>query len=167
MKSALTEKGLANVVKLMNTVNNIFNANTNIDSVDRLMTAFNDLFNSRGVVNLNNYFFSIANFWVIYDATAMIVRAIESRNVGRVEDKKADIKQEEINSVVEETIDTLNEANARLIRFQNNLKTLICLNFPQVNRNGLVILKRQGHDRQIDCSTFLSRLDKHKESEEM
>lgn len=109
----------------MTAVGNVLNARSNIDAVDRFMTAFNSLFGSKGGAAVDLYYFQIANFWVVYDAAAMIIRAWENRFVQRRDDVEAQEAQEESNSAVEETLEALRETNTQLTLLRDNLADLI------------------------------------------
>ncbi len=149
---------------------NFLNARSNIEGVDKYMSAFNNFFNSRGGGNWNNYYFIINNWWVIYDATAMFFRSIENRKVQKIRDAEDLAKEEENKEVIDEAVLTLNEANDQLVAFKNNLAAWICRNSPNIARNGVIKLRRLSRndatERQIDCSSLLERLDKNEDEEE-
>ncbi|KZS18673.1 Uncharacterized protein APZ42_015230 [Daphnia magna] len=118
-------RGFESIIDLMTAVGNVLNARSNIDAVDRFMTAFNSLFSSKGGSAVDLYYFQIANFWVVYDAVAMIIRAWENRIVERRDDVEAQEAQEESNNAVEETLEALRETNTQLTLLRDNLADLI------------------------------------------
>ena len=149
--------------------NNFINSNTNIPLVDKYTAAFVNFMNSVGGVNFNNYYFFFNNWWALFDAMAMYIRAIEERNIGRFEDKREAAKKEAANVVIAETVETLNDANTQLIAFKDNLAAWICRNAPNIARNGVIPLRRranQREDRQIDCFSLLERVDEHWDEED-
>ncbi|KAK4002454.1 hypothetical protein OUZ56_004282 [Daphnia magna] len=142
--------GFKSLIDVMTAVANVLNARSNIDGVDRFMKSFNSLFASTGGSSLNQYYFLIANFWVIYDAMAMIFRAWENRIAERKDNVEAQEAQEETNNAIEETLAALQEANTQLTSLKDNLADLI--RRQDIARRG-VDGKRTASKRKMEISS--------------
>ena len=142
--------GVNKIIDVMTAVGNVLNARSNIDSVDRYMTTFNSLFNSRGGGNLFAYYYMIANFWVVFDAAVMVFRSWENRFAERKANVEALQAQQDTNSAVEETLAALSEANAQLVLLKDGLNNLI--RRKDIRRKGrlLAFKERSLEEKQID-----------------
>ncbi|KAI9562012.1 hypothetical protein GHT06_012976 [Daphnia sinensis] len=142
--------GFKSIIDVMTAVANVLNARSNIDGVDRFMKSFNSLFASTGGTSLNRYYFLIANFWVVYDAAAMIFRAWENRIAERKDNVEAQEAQDETNNAIEETLAALREANTQLTSLKDNLADLI--RRQDIARRG-VAGKRNPSKRKMEISS--------------
>lgn len=150
---------------LMIAVSNFINGRTNIPAVDKYINSFGTLMLSNGLSGTISYSTVFMSFWVIYDALAWIFRFNEDRYK-----RNKELKQEALNEddeAVEEMISTLNVANERLNTFKTSLLLLICENIDRsAMKDGKILIKRSGLERQIDCSSLLrKRVDTNKNNE--
>lgn len=148
--------GVDTATSLLTVAENVLNGKTDVNDIDRYMSSFNDLFNSRGMTALNIFYTLFANFWVNFDAIGMFVRTIDGRIRDSIAEEETRLEEAE-NNLVGDTIDALDEANQRLADLKTNLKLWICREIVAVNREGLALEKRRAEGRQLDCATILRR----------
>ena len=117
--------GADKATTLMVGVENVLNARSDIEPIDRFISSFNNLFLSPAGIAINNYYNIFANFWVNFDAIAQFVRGLENRIVIRRANALAAAAEEESSAVVEETLLSLTAANAQLEEFKDNLSNLL------------------------------------------
>ena len=161
--------GVNKIIDVMTAVGNVLNARSNIDSVDRYMTTFNSLFNSRGGGNVYAYYYTIANFWVVFDAAVMVFRSWENRFAERKSNVEALQAQQDTNSAVEETLAALSEANAQLELLKDGLNNLI--RRKDIRRKGRLVAFKEGslEEKQVDKysgNEFNDEKDDNSEEEE-
>ncbi|XP_057364526.1 uncharacterized protein LOC130685270 [Daphnia carinata] len=155
--------GFKSIIDVMTAVANVLNARSNIDGVDRFMKAFNSLFGSTGSTSINRYYYLIANFWVVYDATAMVFRAWENRIAERKDNVEAQQAQDETNNAVEETLAALREANTQLTSLRDNLADLI--RRQDIARRGFAG-KRTPSKRKMQISSSLDGVEDNNDKED-
>lgn len=155
--------GFNSIIDIMTAVGNVLNARSNIDAVDRFMASFNTLFSSRGGNSLNLYYYMIGNFWVIFDAAAMVFRSWENRFAERKSNVEVQEAQEETNAAVEETLAALQETNAQLTLLRENLVNLI--RRQDIARRG-VAGKRIPAERETELSSSSDGTDDSNEKED-
>lgn len=155
--------GVNRIIDVMTAVGNVLNARSNIDSVDRYMTAFNSLFSSRGSGSVFAYYYIIANFWVVFDAATMIFRSWENRFAERKANVEALQAQQDTNSAVEETLAALSEANAQLVLLKDGLNNLI--RRKDIRRKGLASKKQSFEEKQMEKYSELDEDDNSEEEE--
>ena len=153
--------GVDRIINAMTAVSNVINSRSNIDSVDRFMAAFTNLFTSAGGGStLFTFYYIVQNFWVVFDASAMMFRIWEDRLTERRDNVEALQSAQTSNSAVEETLAALSEANAQLVLLKDGLNNLI--RRKGIRRKGLATLSNQIY---ID-SRFEEMDDNMEEAEE-
>lgn len=150
---------------LLIAANNFMNSNTNIAEVDKFTKSFTSWMNSGGMLGTMTYSTIYMSFWVIYDAIAWFFRFNEDRHRQRIQEIKDELDED--NEAVEEMISTLNVANERLNTFKKSLLILICEKIDKsAMEDGKILIKRNGLERQIDCSSLLRKRVDVKENNE-
>ncbi|EFX86979.1 hypothetical protein DAPPUDRAFT_312451 [Daphnia pulex] len=137
--------GIDKLADILTGVSNVMNSKSNIDAVDRFFATFTTLFTSRGGYNLYAYYYIFSNWWVVFDASAMIFRVWEDRFKERQSNVQALQTQQESDSKIGETLEALSEANAKLALLKDSLNSLI--RRKDIRRMGLAALK-QGFERK-------------------
>lgn len=132
--------GVDKLADILTGVSNVMNSKSNIDAVDRFFAAFTSLFTSTGGYNLYAYYYIFSNWWVVFDAMAMIFRVWEDRFKERQSNVQALQTQQESDSKIEETLEALTEANAKLTLLKDSLNSLI--RRKDIRRMGLAALKQ-------------------------
>ncbi len=149
--------GIDKLADIMTGVSNVLNSRSNIDAVDKFMAAFTTLFTSTGGYNLYAYYYIFSNWWVVFDAIAMIFRVWEDRFKERQSNVQALQTQQESDSKIEETLEALSEANAKLTLLKDSLNSLI--RRKDIRRKGLAALKQGFEKKTIYLHSGLGVMD--------
>lgn len=162
----LVGPSIDSATNLLIAVSNFINGRTNIAAVDKYINSFITFMLSDGLSGTITYSTLYMGFWVIYDATTWIYRFNERRYNDRRKEKLQELNKDD--ELVEEMISTLTVANKRLEAFKNSMQTLICQNIDKsATKDGKILIKRSGQERQIDCSSLLSQaIDENNNNEE-
>ncbi|EFX76992.1 hypothetical protein DAPPUDRAFT_306038 [Daphnia pulex] len=156
--------GIDKLADIMTGVSNVLNSRSNIDAVDRFMAAFTSLFNSTGGYNVYAYYYIFSNWWVVFDASAMIFRVWEDRFKERQSNVEALQTQQESDNQILETLEALSEANARLTLLKDSLNSLI--RRKDIQRKGLAALKQGFEKKTIYLHSGLDVMDDDRDNEE-
>ncbi|XP_046441984.1 uncharacterized protein LOC124192627 isoform X1 [Daphnia pulex] len=156
--------GIDKLADVLTGVSNVLNSRSNIEAVDKFMAAFTSLFNSTGGNNLYVYYYIFSNFWVVFDAMAMIFRVWEDRFKERQANVEALQTQQESDSQILETLEALSEANARLTLLKDSLNSLV--RRKDIQRKGLAALKQGFEKKTIYLHSGLDVMDDDSVDEE-
>ncbi|XP_046642195.1 uncharacterized protein LOC124327253 [Daphnia pulicaria] len=156
--------GIDKLADVLTGVSNVLNSRSNIDAVDKFMAAFNSLFNSTGGNNVFVYYYIFSNFWVVFDAAAMIFRVWEDRFKERESNVEALQTQQESDSQILETLEALSEVNARLAVLKDSLNSLV--RRKDIQRKGLAALKQGFEKKTIYLHSGLDVIDDDSVDEE-
>jgi vacuolar-type H+-ATPase subunit I/STV1 len=156
--------GIDKLADVLTGVSNVLNSRSNIDAVDKFMAAFTSLFNSTGGNNVFVYYYIFSNFWVVFDAAAMIFRVWEDRFKERESNVEALQTQQESDSQILETLEALSEVNARLAVLKDSLNSLV--RRKDIQRKGLAALKQGFEKKTIYLHSGLDVIDDDSVDEE-
>jgi len=156
--------GIDKLADVLTGVSNVLNSRSNIDAVDKFMAAFTSLFNSTGGNNVFVYYYIFSNFWVVFDAAAMIFRVWEDRFKERESNVEALQTQQESDSQILETLEALSEVNARLAVLKDSLNSLV--RRKDIQRKGLAALKQGFEKKTIYLHSGLDVMDDDSVDEE-
>ncbi|KAI9562010.1 hypothetical protein GHT06_012974 [Daphnia sinensis] len=98
--------GVDKFIYFMAKANNVLNSNTNNVQLNRFTRAFNDLFDSDGLVAFNTFYTLLASFWTIVDAVANVFRFNEARIRDQIQQQQAEAQPDPLEDLQTELDDT-------------------------------------------------------------
>ena len=104
------------LVGCFNAINNILNSKTNIDALDRLTAAFNELFNTAGITGLDHKFNIVGQSFAVYNAIGLGVEREEKRKKKKTEGATVNLSED-----VQFKLDNLNDKIYKITEFMFHL----------------------------------------------
>jgi len=104
------------LVCCFNAINYELNSKTNIDALDKLTTAFNDLFNTPGITGFDHKYNIVEQSFAVYNAIGLGVERGEKRNKKKTEGATVNLSED-----VQFKLDKLNDQMYKIAEFMFHL----------------------------------------------